>query len=168
MNLLQFFSSTLIDILHKLHTLFSSFAGYLIALFVLVCTFFGGRLDLFYYVVIAVGFDLFWGVVTALKQRKFILSQAMTKTAVKLGIYLTMFVMVALPEKAFAQDWIIATRLVSAVICAAEIWSVLGHILICCPNFPILKLLRKYIQGEIAKKLEVDANEVEDILNGKK
>ena len=56
-------------------------------------------------------------------------------------------------------------RLVCTFAACCELWSAMANMLIVKPDFPFISLLRKSLAGEIANKLNLGKDEVEDILN---
>ena len=65
------------------------------------------------------------------------------------------------------MDVCIGPKVAFAVIAAVEMWSISANALILNPNFPFLKLFKRFLTAEIGKKLEMNKDEVEDILNKK-
>ena len=65
------------------------------------------------------------------------------------------------------MDICIGPKVAFAVIAAVEMWSISANALILDPDFPFLKLFKRFLTAEIGKKLEIDKDEVEDILNKK-
>jgi len=53
------------------------------------------------------------------------------------------------------------TVLVTALLCAAEFFSVCAHMLIIKPDLPAVKMLKKLLAGEIAHKLGIQEEDVE-------
>lgn len=109
--------------------------------------------------------DLAWGSASSIKRGVFFLSEGLKKTGVKLAIYITILLSAYIFESAIDKDWTFVFRIASTVLIVAEIISIVGHILIIKPNFPILKLLGKALSSEIAKKLGVERKEIEDLYN---
>jgi len=60
-----------------------------------------------------------------------------------------------------------SSKLIFAIMAGVEMWSIAANALIIYPNFPFLKLFKKFLSSEISKKLEIDKESVEDILNHK-
>lgn len=145
-------ASVFLTLMAKIHNVYSHVIGYAISIGVFIATFFGDRIILWYYIMGCLAFDLFWGIWSASKLGNFTLSLCLSKTAMKLAIYFSLFTMVYLAETAFVGNMQIATRAFCMILCSAEIWSTLGHILIVHPDTPIVKLLGKYLIGEISKK----------------
>ena len=109
--------------------------------------------------------DLAWGIASNVKRGTFVLSGGLKKTGVKLDIYITILLTAYLFESAIDKDWTFVFRMAATLLIVAEAISIVGHILIIKPNFPILKLLGKALSSEIAKKLGVERQDIEDLYN---
>lgn len=53
------------------------------------------------------------------------------------------------------------TAIISALASACELWSFSASILIIHPDFPFVKLFRKYLKGEIESKIGMTMDELE-------
>ena len=130
--------------------------------------FLGDRLPLLLYITIAIVFDAMWGINTAKKAKKFILSKLFTKSAIKIGAYFSVYALVALIEKGFTNgDFMVSSSIIAAILITSELWSILGHIAIAHPDFLVVKLLKRYLKGEMSKKLGIPETELDDMLNNK-
>lgn len=83
------------------------------------------------------------------------------------GFFYTMFISLTYLVEIQMMDACIGPKVAFAVIAAVEMWSISANALILYPNFPFLKLFKKFLAAEIGKKLEIDKDEVEDILSKK-
>jgi hypothetical protein len=167
-DLLRLLIKTFENVGVKILAAFSSVGGWLISLTIFISTYFGeARTNMGYIILAAICFDLGWGIASSMKRKQFVLSQCITKSAMKIAIYLSIFTMICLSEKGLNEDWYISSRVGCAILCAAELWSVCGHILILSPNTPVVRLLSKYLQGEISRKLGIEESKIEEIMNNK-
>lgn len=116
---------------------------------------------------VALAFDFFFGTWTAVKTKRHILSQAIIVTAIKYSAYSTLFWLVVFAEKGIGDTWLIASRSVFAFCMVAEIWSIIGHIAIINPSLIFIRLIRKFISGEVARKLNVTEEEALQVLDGR-
>lgn len=94
-----------------------------------------------------------------------------TPTIFKLAVYFNLIVVFVFIDKFVTTGGIetkITTVILGSAICLAEAWSSCGNALIINPNFPFLRLFRKALTGEIARKLNVNPEDVENILNSTK
>ena len=115
-------------------------------------------------VLIAILLDAVWGISASIKQGKFTLSELMRQTVTKIAIYgsaLAVFIQI---DKVASTT--LCTTVVSIPILVCEIWSMAGSMLIVKPDMPFLRLFKHVLKGEIANKLGVAPEEVEDILAG--
>lgn len=117
---------------------------------------------LIYLVFTAALLDLIWGIASSIKQKRFVLSVGLTKTCIKIVVYLSILLVVALAEKALAEDWNLIFRLTASVLIVAEGVSICGHILIIKPDTPVVRLLWKVLRSEIAKKLNIEVSGLDE------
>jgi len=111
-------------------------------------------------VFIAVVFDLIWGVASALKRKKFILSESLRDTFIKIAIYSSSLLFVYTIERVFHEEWLIVTRTLCAFAATCEFLSASASMLIIKPDMAFLKLFRLQLKGEIAKKMGRNAEEI--------
>lgn len=116
-------------------------------------------------VLIAILLDAVWGISASIKQGKFALSELMRQTVAKIAIYGSALAALIQVDKVASTT--LCTTVVSIPILVCEIWSMAGSMLIVKPDMPFLRLFRTVLKGEIANKLGVAPEEVEDILTGK-
>lgn len=156
------------NIMIKLSEALSSIHGWLLGIVIVLVNFFAGYHIVLYGILTAVSFDAFFGIWVALKQHKFILSELLRATLFKLMVYLNMIVISIFLDRfagAGGMDTRITTMLIACAICLAETWSSCGNALIINPQFPFLRLMRKALTGEIARKLGIPPQQVETYLN---
>ena len=108
-----------------------------------------------------------WGIATARKAKKFVFSKLIAKSAIKIAAYVSIYALVALVEKGFADGFMVTSSVMAAILISSELWSILGHISIAYPNFTATKIIRKYLKGEMSKKLGIPEDELDDILDNK-
>lgn len=165
MTLNQIIADVVNSIPQKIYEILSSWWGWLLTILVFCGTFLGDRLPLLVYIGIAVLFDALWGVSTAVKAKRFIFSKLLTKSAIKIAAYVSVYALVALIEKGFTGgDFMLTSSGIAAVLIASELWSILGHIGIAYPDFVVVRLLEKYLIGEMSKKLGIPEDELKEIL----
>lgn len=169
----KFFNRTkkvLEKIITRLSDALETVQGWLIGLFIVIMNFFAGYQLVLYGILIAVAFDALFGICVARKRGEFILSELLRATIFKLAVYFNLIVVFVFIDKFVGAGGIetkITTMLVASAICLAEAWSSCGNALIINPDFPFLRLLRKALTGEIARKLDIDPQDVENYLNNK-
>ena len=123
-----------------------------------------GRMFLILFCVIV---DTYWGICNALCAGRFVLSDLLRNTINKILAYMSVFFVLLGIEKVEGMESELCTTIVVGLIAATELWSISGNILIRYPNLLFFRLLKPALIGEIARKLHVDEQQVEDILNGK-
>lgn len=155
--------NTLISIYDKMALIFNSTFGWILAIFTFVVAYLGESAMAFAGVGIAIVMDAVWGIIVAIRNNKFILSLLLRETMNKMFIYVTTLAMVLFIERSLNEDWYIATRVVCAIASACELWSICANILIIKPNFPFIRLFRKYLVGEISKKIGISEDEFLEI-----
>lgn len=109
--------------------------------------------------------DAIWGIARSAKQHKFAKSELMRETFSKLVVYGSLlFVFIGIDRiSGWEKNW--SCDIISALICLVEVYSILGNILIVYPKFPVLCLLRRFVIGEIASKLNMNEEEVKEYLS---
>lgn len=150
----------------KIAALFQTLYGWILALFALLIDYFAPHSLVIELVVLATIMDAVWGIAVSVKERKFTLSELMRNTVGKLTVYgSALFIFVGLDKFTESQ---ISTKVIGGVIMLVELWSSSASMLILFPEFPFLKLFQKALQGEIASKLNVPVEEVQEALKRKK
>lgn len=124
-----------------------------------------------YKVVILIAFsaviiDAVWGIASAIKRKQFALSELARDSLPKLTVYGSCLLMFMLVDR-LMLEMEITTRVVCACIVLVEAWSATASMIICFPKLPFLRILRKALAGEIARKLNCDPTDVESILNSR-
>ena len=169
MSLQDIITDVLDKIPQKIYEVLSSGWGIALSCLVFVGTFLGDRLPLLAYIGIAVLIDGIWGVITSTRAKRFIFSKMLAKTAIKIAAYVSTYGLVALIEKGFTDgEFILTSSSIAAILIASELWSVLGHIGIAYPDFLPVKLLKKYLKGEMSKKLGIPEEELDEMLRTRK
>lgn len=116
-------------------------------------------------VLVAIGWDLIWGVAAAVKNKKFILSHLLRETFYKVLVYIGSLLIILVCERSLNDSWGVLTRVVAVIAACIELFSAAGNILIIKPNFAFVSLFKKYLIGEIAEKLNIGTDEAETIIN---
>jgi len=148
----------------NINNAFNTMLGWFIALATALITFISPEKTSFIVVGGAVVSDLIWGVIAAIKMKKFILSAAFRETMKKVGIYSFALVGALAIEKITHTDGsFIAVRTIAVFAAVCEFWSMSASMLIVYPNMPFLKLFRGQLKGEIKSKVDKNIN-VDEIL----
>ena len=146
-------------IMRHIYGLFESIYGYLIFCAVLITNFISGEKTAITLVLLAITADLFFGIWSSIKQKKFAKSQLIQDTFVKVMVYGIPLVLIGLCENHFTGTNV-GFYAACALAFGCEMWSVSAHILIIAPNMPFFKILRFQLQDEIKSKTGKDINEL--------
>lgn len=153
-------------ILHiKLPDILSTFSGWVLAILLGIVNFFASHKGIVNIVIFAVVIDAFWGIFVSIKQGKFVLSELGRMTISKLMVYgcvITLFIAV---DKLLGGSMTLSATIIATLIVLVEAWSTLASMTIVYPNMVFLRVLRKVLKGEIARKLNIQECEVEQYLN---
>lgn len=150
----------------KIAALSHTFYGWLLAFLAGIIDYFAPHSLVIQLVVAATVMDAVWGIAVSVKEKKFTLSELMRNTVGKLTVYgSALFIFVGLDKFTDSQ---ISTKVIGAVIMLVELWSSSASMLILYPDFPFLKLFQKALSGEIASKLNISPEEVQEVLRKRK
>lgn len=116
---------------------------------------------------ILVFIDMFFGVAVTVKTKgwKHLLSSRLRDSLIKLFFYLLFIMLFFLIEKELFDQWYIGAKAVFAITSGVEIWSILANMMILSPNLPFLKLLKKVLSAEMARKLGIEINELNETMD---
>lgn len=152
---------TIAKIFIKLFMILHTAEGWLAALVLAAGEyFFGSHASVVWLVLVATLLDAVWGIAVSVSRGQFTLSGLMRLTVAKIAVYgcaLTIFI--GLDRMA---DTELTTSVVGSMIVLCEAWSMSASMLILFPHIPLLRLLRKALTGEIATKLRLTPEEVEE------
>lgn len=155
----------LTHIIMKIPAVFNNIFGWVLAFCTGFVAWLGNEGISLLIVLVAIGWDLIWGVAVAVKQKKFVLSRLLRETMVKVFIYIGTLLIVLVCERSLNESWGVLTRIVAVIAACIELFSAAGNILIIKPNFAFVRLFKKYLIGEIAEKLNIGTDEAEVIIN---
>lgn len=155
-------------IIHRIVMMFTNIYGWLLMLLSGYVCWLGTEAGCIELVLAGCGWDLLWGVVAAVKQKKFVLSRLLRETFVKIFVYVGVLTMVLLAERNLNPEWSVTVTIVSTVAFTIELFSASGNILIVKPDFPFIKFFGVFLVGEIADKMKITKEEAKDMLDGGK
>lgn len=161
------FYNCLERIVNKITLIFSSSGGWWAALLMSAISFLGPEKNAFIGLMLAVALDMVWGVAVSIKEGKFILSYLLRETILKILIYISVLFVALFIERSLDESLGIATRIICALAALCELWSACANILIICPRMPFIRVLKKYLSGEIASKINMSKDDVENVMNKK-
>jgi|GEM_PF-342193 len=151
---------TISHFFEKLGCALQTFWGWMVALALVVADYFAGHAFVVFLVLATTLMDAIWGIAVSLHEKKFALSELGRLTIGKLLVYGgAMFVFVGLDK---FIDSTITASVVGAAIVLVEFWSSSASMLILFPDFLWLRLMRKALVGEIARKLNISEDEVKE------
>jgi len=143
-----------------IHSIFATVYGWILIAGATLWSFIRPEIFPLSIVFFAVLVDMFWGIFAAIKQKKFIFSESIRDTFIKIIIYATSLLLILLTEKVIHEKWEIATRVSCALAAACEFWSISANMLIVKPDMPFLRLFRLQLKGEIEKKVGKNIDEI--------
>ena len=146
----------------KLMEVLSTFGGWLLTILLAIINFLGGYKMAIIAVVVCILLDAIWGITAAIKRGSYARSELMRDTLSKAGAYGSGLLMFMLIEALIGVGWTYGTDTLAAVICITELWSMSANILIINPRVPFFRMLNKALTGEIARKLGISEDEVQE------
>ena len=148
----------------KLASALTTIGGWFALVFIFLLDYFAGHSFVVLLVIAVTLLDAVWGIAVSVKQGKFTLSELARLTVAKLAVYgCALFVFVGLDR---ITDTTFSASIIGAAIVLVEFWSSCASMLILYPRFLFLRLMKKALTGEIASKLHISEEEVEDVLQG--
>jgi len=152
------------NLFFKVKEVLSTVLGWFLMSMTFALTLFGSNTVLIHWVIAVLFIDLGMGCWSSIKLKKFHISYALTSTAIKLVMYIIIFCMPLIIDKIIPMDLSMITIAVTILLCSAEFFSVLAHMLIIKPDLAGVKLVRRMLLGEISKKIGCTPDEVESYL----
>lgn len=146
----------------KLGDILGTIWGWVLALLLFLADYIAGQEFTIKLVVIITLMDAIWGIAVSVSRGKFTLSELMRLTIQKLVVYGCVLIAFIGLDK--YMDSTITTSAIGAAIVLIELWSSCASMLILFPHILFLRLLKKALKGEIARKLGVDPEEVDNVL----
>ncbi len=152
------------NLFEKLCEILSSVWGWVLIAALTVIDYLSGYGIMVKIAVLAVVTDAVWGIASSLKQGRFALSELGRNTLSKLSVYgCALISFIGVDRLAGLCDGL-TTRTICIIIVLVEFWSTAASMLICFPDMPFLRLMKKALTGEISRKLDITPEEVEDAL----
>ena len=150
----------------KLAAILQTVQGWAIAAGIFLAEyFFGDHGTVVWLVLTATLLDAVWGIAVSISHGQFTLSELMRLTVAKIAVYgCALAVFIGLDKVTGTE---LSTDIVGGAIILCESWSMCASMIIIFPHIAILQLLKKALTGEIATKLRISPEDVEDVLNGK-
>lgn len=156
--------AVLVGITSKIAAILSTTWGWVVLTVGTILTFFIPLKVLFIVLGAIIIGDLVFGIWAAIKKGEHITSSKLRSTLIKSLVYLTVI------PAAYAVEaiigWAIAYKVLFAIAAGTEIYSMIANLLIIKPDMPFLRLFKGLVSGEIAKKVGLTQDKVEDLLKG--
>lgn len=147
----------------KIDNIMNTFCGWVCAAWIFTLNFFAGYERAIVAVVACVALDTVWGIAAQLKQGHFALSELGRNGMLsKWCLYASVLIAFIHIENMAGIESHITVVVISSLICLVEIWSMSGSALIINPNMPFLRLFRRVLTGEIARKMDTTPEAVEE------
>lgn len=157
--------SLVLGMFWKMTELVQSIYGWGLAACVFVVNFFSGYETAITAVVVCVALDTLWGVWAQVKRGHFILSELGRHGMLsKWALYASVIICFILIERMAGMTSQLTVIVVCSLICLVELWSMSGSALIVNPQMPFLRLFRRALTGEIARKMDATPAEVREFL----
>ena len=154
-----------VAIWNKLCLLMQSIWGRVLLLAAWIAEFVCGYELAIWSVVVAITLDLIWGVWASIVRGKFAKSELLRETISKMTAYMSGLLMFVLAEKNLPGDSFFIVSIIATVMVCTELLSMSANILIVNPKLMFFKFLRPALKGEIANKLHVSEDKVDEILD---
>ena len=139
--------------------------GWIITAAFFILDFYGGYGLAFASLGIAITVDMILGIWSAVRQGKYAKSELMRDTFSKVVVYGLALLVIIHIEMLNGADTTLGTNICASLMCGAEFWSIAGNALIINPNLGFFRLIRSSLVGEIARKLHITEEEVQEALD---
>lgn len=155
----------------KLGDILSSLEGVVYLLFIWISALTAMIFGLYNEVIITTFFcifvDLVWGVARSIKVGNYATSFLLKNTILKIGAYFSiMFVLIGIEHLLCIESGVFVISF-TVIIAATELISILGNIAIVKPSLICVKLVRRMVIGEVARKLKISDKEAQKYFAGK-
>lgn len=156
------FHEILVSLVTKMDDILGCVLGWVTTGICCIINYFAGEKTVFIAVFSCVILDAVAGIWSAIRQKKYARSELLRDTCSKLFAYVGSLIVVILIGRLIGFDNMLATSIVASVICACELWSMSASFLIINPNLVFFQLIRVKLVGEIARKLGVPEEKVQE------
>ena len=154
--------------LSRLGDCVSSVSGFISSVVLFFLSLISGYEGMLFLLLFSIVTDAIWGVIAAIKIGQFARSDLFRRSVVKLAAYFTVFFVLLGIEKICGIETTLPVAVIVSLIALCELWSACGNILIVNPSIPFISLMKHALKGEVARKLQIDEDKVEEYLNCKK
>ena len=152
-------------ILDSIQKVFSNVFGWIIAVFTAYLSWLGNDSGSILLVVVALVWDMAWGIAAAVKRHNFVLSYLLRETFCKIIVYVGAMSIVLFAERMLGLTSGLTVRIIAVIATSVELFSSAGNILIIKPDFVFVRFFGKYLVGEIADKMKISHDEARQMLD---
>lgn len=152
-------------ILDSIQKVFSNVFGWIIAVFMAYLSWLGNDSGSILLVVVALVWDMAWGIAAAVKRHNFVLSYLLRETFCKIIVYVGAMSIVLFAERMLGLTSGFTVRIIAVIATSVELFSSAGNILIIKPDFVFVRFFGKYLVGEIADKMKISHDEARQMLD---
>lgn len=150
----------------KLCAALQTLYGWICAAAIFLVNIFDGYETAVISVAVCVALDTVWGIAAQVKTGRFTLSElGRAGMLSKWLLYASAIIAFIHIERMAGIDSHISVIVVCSLISIVEVWSMSGSALIINPRMPFLRLFRRVLIGEIAHKMDVEPEKVEEMFN---
>lgn len=153
-------------ILDSIQKVFSNLFGWIIAVFTAYLSWLGDDSGSILLVIVALVWDMAWGIAAAMKRHNFVLSYLLRETFCKIIVYVGAMSIVLFAERMLGLTSGLTVRTIAVIATSVELFSSAGNILIIKPDFVFVRFFGKYLVGEIADKMKISHDEARQMLDG--
>ena len=153
-------------ILDSIQKVFSNLFGWIIAVFTAYLSWLGDDSGSILLVIVALMWEMAWGIAAAMKRHNFVLSYLLRETFCKIIVYVGAMSIVLFAERMLGLTSGLTVRIIAVIATSVELFSSAGNILIIKPDFVFVRFFGKYLVGEIADKMKISHNEARQMLDG--
>ena len=157
-------------IIAAITTLCSTVWGKILTIITFMFTYFMPVKDLIHIAFIFVLVDMILGIAVTVKRKGWshILSMRLRDSVIKGFVYVVFIGGLFAIESNVVDGYYITSKAAFAIITGVELWSIAANLLILSPNLLFLRIFRRYLTQEMAKKLEMAEDEIKEFLKEEK
>lgn len=151
----------------KLNFILNSTCGMISTLFISILAYFAGLKIMIYIIAACLFIDLILGIAVSIKNngKDSIQSSKLRKTIIKAFFYLSTLMILFALETELQLSWLVLTKVVFGLAVLTELISAASLALILNPDFMFLRIFKKFLTQEIAKKLDIKENDIKQIID---
>lgn len=151
----------------KINLILTSTWGLISTLFISTLAYFAGLKIMIYIIAGCLLLDMVLGITVSLKNngKGSLQSAKLRKTIIKAFFYLTTLMILYSLETELQLSWLILTKVVFGLAVLTELISSASLALVLNPDFLFLRIFKKYLTLEIAKKLDAKEEDIKELID---